>query len=44
MIKILDLTAVAGDYTVNVSSVTDAEFLTFQDQWVADLLRCYTLL
>ncbi|MGB3189328.1 MAG: NF038130 family PEP-CTERM protein [Limnoraphis sp.] len=38
---IAGFTAVAGDYTVNVSSVTDAEFLTFQDQWVADLLDAY---
>ncbi|MEB3279558.1 MAG: NF038130 family PEP-CTERM protein [Lyngbya sp.] len=34
-------TAVAGGYTVNVSSVTDAEFATFQEQWVADLLDAY---
>lgn len=39
--KNIGFTAVAGDYTVNVSSVTDAEFLTFQDQWVADLLDAY---
>ncbi|WP_413163960.1 NF038130 family PEP-CTERM protein [Capilliphycus salinus ALCB114379] len=39
--KNVGFTAVAGDYTVNVSSVTDAEFLTFQDKWVADLMDAY---
>jgi hypothetical protein len=34
-------TVSSGKYTAKVSSVTDAEFLTFQDQWVNDLMDAY---
>lgn len=38
----VSFTAQAGKYTAKVSSVTDAEFLTFQDQWLNELLGTYT--